>query len=130
MRFPISHALLSVAILASACVKNGETETNASANASPPAANCEPIETRNPTAGGQTPAFAGQTRVCEVKSNVAFDVTVVASGLVKPWAIEPLPGGDLLVTEKPGRMRIVSASGNIGAPIDGVPAVDARGQGG
>ena len=128
MRFPTSIALLASCILATACVKNGETETNASASA--PAANCEPIETRNPNAAGQTPAFRGQTRVCEVKSNVAFEVTVVARGLNKPWAIEPLPGGDLLVTEKPGQMRIVSAAGNVGEPISGVPAVDARGQGG
>ncbi len=65
-----------------------------------------------------------------MKSNVTFDVTVLASGLSKPWAVEPLPGGDLLVTEKPGRMRIISAAGQTGEPITGVPAVDARGQGG
>jgi glucose/arabinose dehydrogenase len=55
---------------------------------------------------------------------------VVAKGLEHPWAVEPLPGGDLLVTEKPGRMRIVSAKGQLGRPIAGVPKVDARGQGG
>jgi glucose/arabinose dehydrogenase len=55
---------------------------------------------------------------------------VLATGLVKPWAVEPLPDGTLLVTEKPGRMRIVSASGQVGAPLAGLPAVDARGQGG
>jgi glucose/arabinose dehydrogenase len=44
--------------------------------------------------------------------------------------VEPLPGGDLLVTEKPGRLRIVSATGEIGEPITGLPKVDARGQGG
>ena len=91
---------------------------------------CAPIETREPNATDQHPAFAGQTRVCAVKSNVAFDVVVLAKGLEKPWAVEPLPGGDLLVTEKPGRLRIVSAKGEIGAPIGGVPRVDARGQGG
>jgi glucose/arabinose dehydrogenase len=57
-------------------------------------------------------------------------VTVVARGLESPWAVEPLPGGDLLVTEQGGRLRIVSATGNVGQPIAGVPAVDARGQGG
>jgi glucose/arabinose dehydrogenase len=57
-------------------------------------------------------------------------VTVVARGLEHPWAVEPLPGGELLVTERPGRMRIVSATGELGAPIGGVPRVDARGQGG
>ena len=94
------------------------------------AAQCIPLETRAPNARDQHPAFAGQTRICGVKTNVAFDVTVVAAGLEKPWSVEPLPGGDYLVTEKPGRLRIVSRSGIIGEPIAGVPAVDARGQGG
>jgi glucose/arabinose dehydrogenase len=89
-----------------------------------------PLETRTANAPDQKPAFAGQTRACAAPSNVAFDVVVVAKGLEKPWAVEPLPGGDLLVTEKPGRLRIVSAAGAIGAPITGLPAVDARGQGG
>jgi glucose/arabinose dehydrogenase len=61
---------------------------------------------------------------------VAFNVVVVARGLEKPWAVEPMPGGALLVTEKPGRLRIVSAAGQIGPAIAGLPAVDARGQGG
>jgi glucose/arabinose dehydrogenase len=57
-------------------------------------------------------------------------VEVLAKGLDKPWAVEPLPTGDLLVTEKPGRLRIVSAKGEVGPAISGVPKVDARGQGG
>jgi glucose/arabinose dehydrogenase len=94
------------------------------------AGGCAPIETGPANGTGQRPAFAGQTRACADASNVAFDVVVVASGLEKPWAVEPLPGGDLLVTEKPGRMRIVTAKGQVGEAIAGVPAVDARGQGG
>jgi glucose/arabinose dehydrogenase len=91
---------------------------------------CTPIETRAPNAPEQRPAFQGQTRACEDKSNVPFEVVVLARGLEKPWAVEPLPGGDLLVTEKPGRLRIVSAKGELGKPIAGLPKVDARGQGG
>src|SRR5687768_2145049 len=91
---------------------------------------CSPIETREANAPHQKPAFAGQTRACGVTTKTAFDVVVVAKGLASPWAVEPLPGGDLLVTEKPGRMRIVSAAGKVGEPIAGVPAVDERGQGG
>ena len=49
---------------------------------------------------------------------------------IESWAVEPLPGGDLLVTERPGRLRIVSAAGEVGEPIAGLPDVDARGQGG
>ena len=91
---------------------------------------CSPLESRAPNAPEQTPAFAGQTRACAVSSNVAFDVAVVASGLVHPWAVEPLPNGDLLITERPGRLRIITAGGAVGEPISGLPAVDARGQGG
>ena len=77
----------------------------------PAAKGCAPVETRAPNARDQRPAFAGQTRTCAVRSDVAFDVVVLAKGLEKPWAVEPLPNGDLLITEKPGRMRIVSAEG-------------------
>ena len=94
------------------------------------AVTCTPIETREPNAPEQEPAFPGQTRACAISSDVAFDVVVLARGLVNPWAVEPLPGGDLLVTEKPGRLRIVSAMGDVGQPISGVPSVDAAGQGG
>ena len=93
-------------------------------------AGCTPLETREPNAPDQRPAFSGQTRTCGVTSNVAFTVTVVAGGLEHPWAVEPLPGGDLLVTERPGRLRVISAQGEVGEPVAGLPAVDARGQGG
>jgi glucose/arabinose dehydrogenase len=91
---------------------------------------CAPLETRPANAQEQEPAFAGQSRACEAKSNVAYEVQVLAKGLAHPWAVEPMPGGDLLVTEKLGRLRIVSAKGEVGPPIAGVPKVDARGQGG
>jgi len=91
---------------------------------------CTPLETRPANATDQRPAFEGQTRTCGVTSNVAFDVQVVARGIERPWAVEPLPDGGFLVSEKTGQLRIVSAAGEIGEPIAGVPEVDARGQGG
>lgn len=54
----------------------------------------------------------------------------VAEGLEHPWAIAFLPDGRLLVTERPGRLRIVAADGRLSAPVAGVPAVYAEGQGG
>jgi glucose/arabinose dehydrogenase len=93
-------------------------------------AQCKPLETRNPNASDQRPAFAGQTRVCGTKSDVRYDVVVVAKGLDHPWAVEPLPEGGALVTEKPGRMRVVSAEGKVGEPLAGLPPVHAKGQGG
>jgi aldose sugar dehydrogenase len=91
---------------------------------------CVPLDNRPAEAPEYQPASQGQTRACGVRSNVAFDVTVVATGLERPWAVEPLPNGGFLVTEKAGRMRLVSAGGQVGTAIAGVPEVDARGQGG
>ena len=54
----------------------------------------------------------------------------VASGLVRPWALEFLPDGRMLVTERPGRLRIVATDGTLSEPIAGVPDVAAQGQGG
>jgi glucose/arabinose dehydrogenase len=87
---------------------------------------CKPLEVREANVPEQKPAFAGQTRACEQPSEAGFDVSVVAKGLEKPWAVEPLPDGNLLVTEKAGRLRIVSPKGEVGAPLAGVPKVDAR----
>lgn len=55
---------------------------------------------------------------------------VVASGLQNPWAVAFVGDGRMLVTERPGRMRLVSANGTLSEPLAGVPAVDAGGQGG
>jgi glucose/arabinose dehydrogenase len=54
----------------------------------------------------------------------------VASGLEHPWALAFLPDGRILVTERPGRLRIVGRDGSLSAPLAGVPAVAAAGQGG
>ncbi|RDY69321.1 PQQ-dependent sugar dehydrogenase [Lysobacter soli] len=57
-------------------------------------------------------------------------VTTIASGLEHPWSVALLPDGGFLVTERPGRLRHVSADGAVSAPITGVPQVWAEGQGG
>jgi glucose/arabinose dehydrogenase len=88
------------------------------------------VDPRPPNAADQKPAFAGQTRAPERKSGVAFDVVTVAEGLEHPWGLDFLPDGRLLVTEKPGRLRVVGTDGKLSEPVTGLPAVDARGQGG
>jgi glucose/arabinose dehydrogenase len=95
-----------------------------------PAEPCQPVESRPPNVPDQQPAVAGQTRTCGVRSGVAFQVVVLAKNLVNPWSVEPLPDGTFLVGERPGRIRIVSAAGQISEPISGLPAVVGRGQGG
>ena len=61
---------------------------------------------------------------------VTVRAQTVASGLENPWGLAFLPDGRYLVTERPGRMRIVAADGTLGTPLTGLPAVWAAGQGG
>jgi aldose sugar dehydrogenase len=108
----------------------GELDTTTREVQTEAASACDPVDMGEPNAPDQQPTFPEQARACEEKLGVAFDVTVVARGLSHPWAVEPLPGGDLLVTERPGRMRIITAAGSVGEPLRGLPEVDARRQGG
>lgn len=54
----------------------------------------------------------------------------VVRGLENPWGLDFLPDGRMIITERPGRLRIASTDGTLGEPVTGVPAVYARGQGG
>ncbi len=125
MRLILAAASTSLLVLAAACGANGET---GGPEASAPAGG--PLETRPANGANQQPAFAGQTRAPGVRTERAISHTVVASGLEHPWGLAALPDGRWLVTEKPGRLRIVTGQGTIGAPVQGLPPVDARGQGG
>jgi glucose/arabinose dehydrogenase len=58
----------------------------------------------------------------------ALKPVTVARGLVNPWSLAFLPDGRMLVTERPGRLRIVEADGRVGAPISGLPAIYVGGQ--
>lgn len=88
------------------------------------------LETRPAHGKGQQPAFAGQTRAPYRSADVAHTAIVVAKGLTHPWGMAFLPDGAMLVTERPGQLRIVGKDGTVSAPVVGVPAVDARDQGG
>lgn len=75
------------------------------------------------------PAFAEQTRAPAL-SPTPVTSEVFAEGLENPWGIAALGGGQFLVTERPGRMRVINADGTISAPLTGVPEVFDNGQGG
>jgi len=61
----------------------------------------------------------------------AVRLVTVAEGLERPWALAFLPDGRMLVTERPGRMRVVGSDGRLDpVPVAGLPRVDAQGQGG
>ncbi len=76
------------------------------------------------------PAFPLQTRAPEIKTSTPFYVDTVASGLERPWGLAFLPDGRMIVTEKPGRIRIIDRDGNVGDSILGVPAVHFQQDGG
>ncbi len=76
------------------------------------------------------PVFAASSQ--ELKSEQGtLEVTQIAKGLDHPWALAFLPDQQgMLVTERPGNLRVVSADGKLSAPLEGVPKVWAKGQGG
>lgn len=99
------HRTLAIAVTASLAV------ACAALSASPPSGPAPRSPTPDPV------AFPGR-------------VAVVTDGLEHPWGLAFLPGGDLLVTERPGRLRRIAADGSVSKPLAGVPAVYATSQGG
>lgn len=84
----------------------------------------------SPEPAGARPAPNAQAASTMQSTAGAFQLTEIARGLAHPWAVAPLPEGGFLVTERPGQLRRVSNAGAVSAPIKGVPAVYAHGQGG
>lgn len=114
--------VIALTVALAACGQHG------AAKAPPP--NGPSVDATPPNGKGQTPAFPGQTRAPLQKTDVAFEVQTVASGLENPWSVAFLSGGRLLVTERPGRLRIVGKDGALSPPIAGLPPVEAQEQGG
>src|SRR6266536_2303589 len=77
-------------------------------------------------------AVAGAPAAAQVARSPTTEMAVetFARGLVNPWSLAFLPDGRLLVTERPGRLRIVGKDGKLSPPLAGVPKVFASGQGG
>jgi len=59
-----------------------------------------------------------------------YRVVTVADGLIQPWSIAFLPGGDILITERPGRLRVLRQGKLLPDPVEGIPKVFHSGQGG
>jgi glucose/arabinose dehydrogenase len=120
----LSNAIV-IGLLGLIACKEGKT-------AAGPGAQVEgkPVETQRPNGEGQKPAFEGQTRAPYRSGKVVIEAKVLAEGLEHPWSLAFLPDGAMLVTERPGRLRIVEHTGAFSVPVAGVPQVDARDQGG
>jgi glucose/arabinose dehydrogenase len=75
-----------------------------------------------------TTALSGNTLLTSALHD--YRVVTVVDGLIQPWSIAFLPGGDMLITERPGRLRIVRQGKLLPQPIEGVPRVFHSSQGG
>src|SRR5258705_13355901 len=75
-------------------------------------------------------ALAALVLAASAASAQPLKTVMVAKGLQHPWGLAFLPDGRMLVTERPGRLRLVSRDGVLSAPLQGVPQVYAHGQGG
>ena len=80
-------------------------------------------------AGVFSPSRAEQTKAPEAPKT-AIQVKEIARGLQNPWSLQFLPDGRMLVTERPGRMRLISMDGKVSDPIEGLPHVVNKEQGG
>jgi glucose/arabinose dehydrogenase len=93
-------------------------------------AQTQTVEQGRPNVPEFEPAFPEQTRAPEQRSGVSLAVETIASGLEHAWGMALLPDGGYLVTERPGRLRVVAPDGTLSDPVQGLPEVLARGQGG
>lgn len=96
-----------------------------------PALAQKPVQTGAPNVPEFKPAFPQQRGAPEVKTRTPLQITEVAGGFDHPWAIAFLPDRRMLVTEKKtGKLYIVTPQGKKSPAVEGLPEVDARGQGG
>ena len=87
-------------------------------------------ETSDKNSPEYKPAFTGQTRIEGLKTKTPYQVDVINSDLKNPWGIINLPDGRFLITSKSGYFNILAADGKTTSKVEGLPKVDAKGQGG
>lgn len=116
--------LLTCILALSSCSNNDSTGTDPDVGTVG-----NPVET-NPANSSYTPAFAGQTRAGSIQTTTEYEAKILTSSLASPWGVTSLPDGRLLVTEKAGKMRIVTQAGVVSNAITGIPTVNPADQGG
>ena len=127
--FVIGSAIVFTTSQAASCGNAETPPADTTQNLSSTDTGSAPVETKAANTNYK-PAFAGQTRVTGVITKTPYEGKVLSSDLKNPWGIAVLPDGRFLITEKRGNMRIAGTDGKLTEPITGIPAVNARGQGG
>ena len=120
-------SLLSAIILVSC---SGNSKTTVAAQETSVNGTLPNPETADKNSPEYRPAFEGQTRIQGVKTTTSYNVEVINSDLQKPWGIINLPDRRFLITSKTGYLNIVSSDGKTISKVEGLPKVDAKGQGG
>lgn len=115
-----SGLLCLLSITLSACVPRQPFSQDTSPQTESPAITSSPAS---------SPELSAPKAFVPTEAN-AFRVETVTEGLEVPWSIEFLPDGSMLVTERPGRLRIIREGQLEPQPIPGLPAIAARGEGG
>ncbi len=129
---PLFALLLFVMVSCGGGSGGDSTAAPADANtgqSSSPSANSGPNTPPNSTPAGATTTTT-TTTTANPQPAGALIVTEITNALTNPWGLAFLPNGSALVTEREGKLRIVSPAGAVSSAITGVPTVDYRGQGG
>jgi len=129
MHQKILALITTASLLVSACGSNVTGVNSTTTDSLSTDSVSSSVETKAPNSDKKS-AFAGQTRIASVRTTTAFEGKVLTSDLKSPWGIASLPDGKFIITEKGGTMKIATSSGALSAPLSGIPAVDAKGQGG
>ncbi|HJT73082.1 MAG TPA: PQQ-dependent sugar dehydrogenase [Chitinophaga sp.] len=129
MKTSLQAIITGATLVLASCSTPGDPHTGNGTDTTGTDSVYAPVETKPPNTDYK-PAFAGQTRIAGVKTKTPYGFTILSSALESPWGITVLPDGRLLITEKKGVMRIATTTGQLSAPITGLPQVNADGQGG
>jgi len=130
---PVKTAFTATALLMSSAMLAGQTQGRGNPPQERPAFEIfrvegQPIDRRAPELDTDHPVFPGQTHAPYHKT-VDVSVTTIASNLDVPWAVALLPSGRFLITEKPGRFRILNRDGSSLRTItENLPPIYVRGQ--
>jgi len=119
--------IATVALLAAAGAAAQNTHPIPRPPAQAPQASGSEAGSAAPDGYAPIPAWAGQTRAPHPAKTAAYSVETVVSGLTGGYGFQFLPDGRMLITERPGRMRIAGKGGALSPPVTGLPAIWARG---